>query len=80
MTLLRQVGHFEKSCYEIVRSFADVLEESDVLKAIDEMLSQTEENERTLILLTEDMMDSLTQDRSTQDFGVFRVVPRNMPS
>lgn len=80
MTVLRQVGHLEKCWYEIVRSFTDVLEESDVLKAIDGMLSQVEENERALILLTEDMMDSLTQDRSTQDFGVFRVVPRNIHS
>lgn len=80
MTLLRQAGHFEKSSYEIVRSFADVLEETDVLQAIDGMLSQTEENERALILLTEDMMDSLTHQRSAQEYGVFRVVPRNMSS
>lgn len=78
MTVLRQVGHFEKSSYEIVRSLAEVLEESEVLKTLDGMLSQTEENERVLILLTEDMMDSLTHDRSTQDYGVFRVVPRDM--
>lgn len=78
LTLMRQVGHFEKSSYEIVRSLAEVLEEVEVLRAIDGMLSQTEENERALILLTEDMMDSLTHDRSAQEYGVFRVVPRDM--
>jgi ferritin-like metal-binding protein YciE len=78
LTLLRQVGHFEKSSYEIVRSLAEVLEESEVLKTIDGMLSQTEENERSLILLTEDMMDSLTHAPSAHEYGVFRVVPRDL--
>lgn len=73
MTTLRQVGHFEKSCYEIIRSFADVLEESDVMKTLEGMLSQAEENERSLILLTEDMMDSCVHDSSTRDYGVFPV-------
>jgi len=80
MTTLRQVGHFEKSSYELVRSFADVLCEDEVLKTIDGMLSQAEENERALILLSEDMMDTTSHSRSTQDFGVYRVVPRGYAS
>ena len=80
MTTLRQVGHFEKSSYELVRSFADVLGEEEVLKTIDGMLSQAEENERALILLSEDMMDSTSHDRSTQHYGVFRVLPRDLAS
>jgi len=80
MTTLRQVGHFEKSSYELVRSFADVLGEDEVLKTIDGMLSQAEENERELILLSEDMMDTTSHDRSTQDYGVYRVVPRGHAS
>ena len=80
MTTLRQVGHFEKSSYELARSFADVLGEDEVLATIDKMLSQTEENERALILLSEDMMDTTSHDRSTHEFGVFRVVPRDLAS
>jgi ferritin-like metal-binding protein YciE len=80
MTTLRQVGHFEKSCYEIIRSFAEVLEEGEVAKMLDGMLSQAEENERSLILLTEDMMDSAIHQASTHDYGVYRVVPRDMAS
>ena len=80
MTTLRQVGHFEKSGYELVRSFADVLGEEEVLTTIDGMLSQAEENERALILLSEDMMDATSHARSAQDYGVFRVVPRDLAS
>lgn len=80
MTTLRQVGHFEKSCYEIIRSFADVLEEGEVAKTLEGMLSQAEENERALILLTEDMMDSAIHETSTREYGVYRVSPRDMAS
>lgn len=80
MTTLRQVGHFEKSCYEIIRSFAEVLEETDVTQTVEGMLSQSEENERSFILLTEDMMDSAIQGVSTHEYGVFQVSPRNMAS
>jgi ferritin-like metal-binding protein YciE len=80
MTTLRQVGYFEKSSYELARSFADVLGEEEVLKTIDGMLSQTEENERALILLSEDMMDATVDDRSTHHYGVYRVIPRDLAS
>jgi|GEM_PF-1555331 ferritin-like metal-binding protein YciE len=80
MTNLRQVGHFEKSGYELVRSFADVLGEEEILTTIDGMLSQAEENERALILLSEDMMDTTSHARSAQDYGVFRVIPRDYAS
>jgi len=80
MTTLRQVGHFEKSCYEIIRSFADVLEEGEVARMLEQMLSQAEENERSLILLTEDMMDSTVHGPTTHDYGVYRVTPRNIAS
>lgn len=80
MTTLRQVGHFEKSSYEIIRSFSEVLDEDEVTRTLDGMLSQAEENERSLILLTEDMMDSTVHDTSTQEYGVYRVVPRDMAS
>ncbi len=80
MMTLRQVGHFEKSSYELVRSFAEVLGQDEVLKTIDGMLSQAEENERELIILSEDMMDTTSHDRSTQDYGVYRVVPRGHAS
>lgn len=80
MTTLRQVGHFEKSCYEIIRSFAEVLEESEVAKMLEGMLTQAEENERSLILLTEDMMDSTIHDTSAREHVVYRVSPRDMAS
>ena len=80
MTTLRQVGHFEKSCYEIIRSFAEVLEEVEVMKTLEVMLSQAEENERSLILLSEDMMDSAVHDPSTHDYGVYRTSPRDILS
>jgi len=80
MTTLRQVGHFEKSSYELVRSFADVLGEEEVLRAIDTMLSQTEENERALILLSEDMLDTTSHEGTAHEYGVFRVTPRGLAS
>lgn len=80
MTTLRQVGHFEKSCYEIIRSFAEVLEEGEVIKTLEAMLSQAEENERSLILLTEDMMDSAVHDTSAHEYGVYRISPRDIMS
>ena len=80
MTILRQVTHFEKSSYELARSFADALEEEDTLSTLDGMLSQAEENERALILLSEDMIDATAHDRSTQEYGVFRVTPRDLAS
>jgi ferritin-like metal-binding protein YciE len=75
---LRQVSHFEKSNYELARSFADVLGEEEVLNTIEGMLSQTEENERALIILSEDMMDAASHDSSTDKYGVYRVVPRHL--
>lgn len=80
MTTLRQVTHFEKSSYELARSFADALEEEEALRSLDGMLSQAEENERALILLSEDMIDAASLDRSTHDYGVFRVIPRDLAS
>jgi ferritin-like metal-binding protein YciE len=80
LTTLRQMSHFEKSSYELVRSFADVLGEEEVLTTIEGMLSQSEENERALILLSEDMMDTTSHDSSTQQYGVVRVVPRDLAS
>jgi len=80
LSTLRQVGYFEKSSYELARSFADVLGEDDVLETLDRMLSQVEENERALILLSEEMMDMALHERSTQSYGVFRVVPRDLAS
>lgn len=80
MTTLRQVTHFEKSSYELTRSFADALEEEDAVLSLEGMLSQAEENERALILLSEDMIDAASHHRSIQDYGVFRVIPRDITS
>lgn len=62
MAVLRQVGHFERGMYEIARSLADVLDESESSRLLDTMVSETERMERSLILLTEDMMDSVTHE------------------
>ena len=80
LSTLRQVGYFEKSSYELARSLADVLGEDEVLETLDGMLSQVEENERALILLSEEMMDTALHDSSTQSYGVVRVVPRDFAS
>jgi ferritin-like metal-binding protein YciE len=59
MSVLRQMVHFEKSSYEIVRSIAEVCGERGVVEVVDEILTETEHTERSFILLTEDMMDSI---------------------
>ncbi len=60
---LRQICNYRKSFHEIVRSIAEVLEEGDVLKIIDQMLADSEQTERSLLLLSEDMTDSVMHDR-----------------
>jgi ferritin-like metal-binding protein YciE len=80
LSALRQASYFEKSGYELARSLADVLGEEDVVDTLDGMLSQVEENERALILQSEEMMDMALHDSSTQRYGVFRVVPRDLAS
>lgn len=63
MSVLRQMVHFEKSSYEIVRSIAEVCGEREVVEVVDEILTETEHTERSFILLTEDMMDSIAAKR-----------------
>lgn len=60
MAVLRQMVHFEKSTYEIARSVAEVCGERTIVDVVDEILSETEHTERSFILLTEDMMDSIS--------------------
>jgi ferritin-like metal-binding protein YciE len=59
MAVLRHMVHFEKSTYEIARSVAEVCGEREIVDVVDEILSETEHTERSFILLTEDMMDSI---------------------
>ncbi len=63
MSILRELVHYEKSAYEIVRSIAEVIGESRVVELIDSILNETERTERAFILLTEDMMDSMSVAR-----------------
>lgn len=63
MSVLREMVHYEKSAYEIARSIAEVLGEIRVVDLIDSMLTETERTERAFILLTEDMMDSMSAAR-----------------
>jgi ferritin-like metal-binding protein YciE len=60
---LRQICNYRKSAYEIARSLAEVLEEGDISKMIDQMLSDSERTERALLLLSEDMSDSVMHER-----------------
>lgn len=60
---LRQICTYRKSSHEIVRSIAEVLEEGDILKILDQMLADSEQTDRALLLLSEDMTDSVMHER-----------------
>ena len=68
---LRQIGNYRKSSHEIVRSVAEVLEEGEILKIIDKMLADSEQTERAILLLSEDMTDSVMHEpRGSSEEGL----------
>lgn len=60
---VRQIWNYRKSSYEIARSIAEVLEEGDIVKILDQTLADCERTERALLLLSEDMTDSVMHER-----------------
>jgi ferritin-like metal-binding protein YciE len=61
--ILRQLENFERGLYEIAIATADVLEQPELVKTLKSCSIDEEQMEQSLIVLGDDMMDSLKLEK-----------------
>jgi len=64
--ILRQLENFERELYEIATAMADVLEQPELVKLFKSCSVDEEQMEQSLIVLGDDMMDSLKHEAASQ--------------
>jgi ferritin-like metal-binding protein YciE len=55
--VLRHIEDLERGSYEIARSIAEVLEATDLVKTLDRLRNEEDQMERSLTVLSDDMID-----------------------
>lgn len=60
--VLRHIEDLERGSYEIARSLAEVLEATDLVKTLDRLRNEEDQMERSLIVLSDDMIDTVAAE------------------